>query len=269
MVRYFYAWTSLVIVGAVVLLSLPWLGLIALMAFSLLALAAVAALAWAIFFVPYVLGRAISRRWHIRSGASARTAAALAPARGQTPRTARTDHRATRLFRDVNQRQRRAATMSTLEPTTRLMGSAAVSPRPSGAIGESTVAAERDALFVIAGRGGGLRASIRGHLLELAERSLDHRLGPTPDDLFIASIASDLAWSARHFLHAHGLPDEVSVSAEWRRLEIPASLADVNLTVTLPETADAMSDALQHVLAARVGARSLDEPPRLNLRCAG
>ena len=63
MVRYFYAWTPLVIVGTVVLLSLPWLGLIALMIFSLVALVALAALAWAIVVVPYMLGRAISRRW--------------------------------------------------------------------------------------------------------------------------------------------------------------------------------------------------------------
>ena len=52
MVRYFYAWTPLVIVGTVVLLSLPWLGLIALVVFALVALAALAALAWAIVFVP-------------------------------------------------------------------------------------------------------------------------------------------------------------------------------------------------------------------------
>jgi len=158
--------------------------------------------------------------------------------------------------------------MSTLKPTTRLVGSVVVSPRPP-AMPEPTVAASRDALFVIPGRGGGLRASVRGHMLELAEPSLVHRLAPTPDALFIASIASDLAWSARHFLRAHGLPDDVSVSAEWRRLEIPPSLADVSLTVTVPETADAMSDALEDALAERVAARFLDEPPRLHLRCVG
>ena len=40
MVRYFYAWTPLVIVTTVVLLSAPWLGLIALMILSLVALMA-------------------------------------------------------------------------------------------------------------------------------------------------------------------------------------------------------------------------------------
>jgi hypothetical protein len=81
MVRYFYAWTPLVIVGTVVLLFMPWLGLIALAIVAIVALGALAALAWAIVFVPYMLGRAISRRWHMRSGASPRTAAALSPAR--------------------------------------------------------------------------------------------------------------------------------------------------------------------------------------------
>jgi hypothetical protein len=208
MVSYFYAWTPLVIVGAVVLLALPWLGLIALIIGSLVA---VAALASVIVFVPYTLGRAISRRRHRRSGAG-------------------------------------------------LVGSAAVSPHPARAVREPQAApASRDALFVIPGRGGGLRASIRGHLLELAEPGPVHRLAPTPDDLFIASIASDLAWSARHFLHGHGLPDDVSVSAEWRRRENPPRLTDVSMTVTVPETAEALSNALEDTLAEQVAGRSLDD----------
>ena len=73
--RYLYAWTPPVIVGTVVLLSLPWLGLIALMIFSLVALGALAAFAWAIVFVPYTFGRAISRRRRERSCASQPSAA--------------------------------------------------------------------------------------------------------------------------------------------------------------------------------------------------
>jgi hypothetical protein len=83
MVRYFYAWTPLLIVGTVVLLSLPWLGLIALMVGSLAAVVALAALAWATFYLPYMLGRAISRRWYGHRGATPRAAAALSPARRQ------------------------------------------------------------------------------------------------------------------------------------------------------------------------------------------
>jgi hypothetical protein len=80
MVRYSYAWTPVVIVvGTFVLLSNAYLALIALMIVSLFALAALAA---AIVVVPYVLGRAISRRWQGRTSASRRTAA-LSPAERQ------------------------------------------------------------------------------------------------------------------------------------------------------------------------------------------
>jgi hypothetical protein len=92
MVRYFYAWTPLVIVAAIVLLSMPWLGLVALM---IVALVALAALVWAVVYVPYMLSRAISRRWHMRIGASPRTAPALAPARRQDD-SAWQEHRRTR-----------------------------------------------------------------------------------------------------------------------------------------------------------------------------
>lgn len=159
--------------------------------------------------------------------------------------------------------------MSELKPTAGLVVSAGVSSHPTRATPEQNAAAPYDALFVIPRRGGGLRASIRGHLLELAEPSPVHRLAPSPDDLFIASIASDLAWTTRHFLRAHGLPDGVSVSAHWRTLENPPRLADVSMTVTVSETAEALSDALEHALAERVAERSPDEPPRLHLRCAG
>jgi hypothetical protein len=87
MVRYFYAWTPLAtIVATVVLLSSPYLALIALMVVSL---AAVAAVAWAIVSVPLMLRRTIRRRWQSRSGAEwTNGAPAASPARAvlqQTP----------------------------------------------------------------------------------------------------------------------------------------------------------------------------------------
>ena len=87
MVRYFYAWTPLVIIGTVVLLAAPWLGLIALVFFSLVAVVALGALAWAIVIAPYTLSRAIGRRWHGRSASSPRTAAALLPPNSGDRRT--------------------------------------------------------------------------------------------------------------------------------------------------------------------------------------
>jgi len=74
MVRYFYAWTPLVtVVGSSMLLCAP----LALIALMIVSLGAVAGLAWAIVFMPYMLGRAVARRWRSRSDASQRDAAAL------------------------------------------------------------------------------------------------------------------------------------------------------------------------------------------------
>jgi uncharacterized protein (DUF58 family) len=69
MVRYFYVWTPLVVIGALVLLSLPWLALIALMIAVTAMLAALTALTRAIVAAPVAAGRAIDHRFHRRSEA--------------------------------------------------------------------------------------------------------------------------------------------------------------------------------------------------------
>ena len=132
------------------------------------------------------------------------------------------------------------------------------------------VPASTHGLFVVPDRRrDGFDATIRGHLLELADPDSGHALAPTPDDLFISSIASDFAWSAQRFLRARRLPDDVSVSAEWRTPENRSRLTDVSMTVTVSETVEPTSDALEQTLAERVAARSLHEPPRLHVRCVG
>jgi hypothetical protein len=68
MVRYWYSFTPLVFVFAVIPLALPWLGLIALMLFAVIALAVLGALAWGIVFVPYMLVRSVGRRLRSRHG---------------------------------------------------------------------------------------------------------------------------------------------------------------------------------------------------------
>ena len=257
MVRYFYAWTPLVIVGAVVILSLPWLGLIALMVVSLVALAA---LTGAIVAGPYVLSRAVGRRWQGRSGANPQTAA-LSPAEHQNT--------------ELQAPNGRNAICGSDNPKSRVVLASRKSAdhAPSTARntddGEPDAAPTSQALFVIpTRRGDGFRASIRGHLLELAEPT-GHGLAPTPDDLFIVSIGSDLAWCTRRFLRDHGLTEDVNVSVAWRTLENPPRLADISVTVVVSQAAETMSDALMAAVEERVAARSLDDALRLHLHCRG
>ena len=80
MVRYFYAWTPLAILGTVVLLSLPWLGVIALMLVALALLLALAELGSAIASGLLELNAAISHRRHRREGARHGMAPASSPA---------------------------------------------------------------------------------------------------------------------------------------------------------------------------------------------
>ena len=61
---YWYSLTPVVIVfGGLVFLTIPYLALAVL---AIISLGVLAALAWAIVAVPYLLGHAISRRWRGR-----------------------------------------------------------------------------------------------------------------------------------------------------------------------------------------------------------
>jgi hypothetical protein len=120
------------------------------------------------------------------------------------------------------------------------------------------ISAPTRSLFVIRrALGEGFQASIRGHILELADPSSNHALAPTPDDLFIVSIASDFAWTAQRFLRAQGLPDDVNVSAEWRTPDDLPRPADISLTVTVPKPAAEMTSALAALFEGTLANQSL------------
>ena len=108
------------------------------------------------------------------------------------------------------------------------------------------------ALFVVPTRSGdGFRASIRGHQLDLADPDSPAGLAPTPDDLLLVSVASEIAWSARRFLRSWGLDAHVNVSAR----ECPASRCpDVIVSVAdgPVEIVERLATALEDGLPARL-----------------
>ena len=63
---YFFKWIPLVVIAAVFVLSLPWLGLIALMVVA----GTLVSLAAATVYVPYRFGRKVIHHWHSRGGAA-------------------------------------------------------------------------------------------------------------------------------------------------------------------------------------------------------
>ncbi len=121
-------------------------------------------------------------------------------------------------------------------------------------------------LFVLPTRGrSGFRASVRGHVLELADPDADHDLAPTPDDLLVASIASELAWSAQRLLRARGLPDYVSVSGEWRTHDA-RPLSEVDLTVTLSTRDEDLVATLGALLEGILAERSWSTRPHVRVQ---
>jgi hypothetical protein len=57
MVRYFYAWIPLASIWTLLILTLPWLGLIAFMVLLFAAVSAICALGWAFIASVHALGR--------------------------------------------------------------------------------------------------------------------------------------------------------------------------------------------------------------------
>jgi organic hydroperoxide reductase OsmC/OhrA len=115
-------------------------------------------------------------------------------------------------------------------------------------------------LFVIpCAQRDGFEASIRGHLLDLVSPRCGNELAPTPDDLLVASHASELAWSAREFLRTRGLPDSVSVTAAWHMPANGGSTAQLHLTVTVAGRAADSHLALGAHLEDRLAARAVAE----------
>ena len=115
-------------------------------------------------------------------------------------------------------------------------------------------------LFVVPRReGSGFQARVRGHVLDLIEpESYAH--GPTPNDLFVVSLAVALAWSAVSFLRTSGLPEYVSVFAEWVMADDSSSSSEITLTVTVSEAAEPAKPALVALLEESLATRFLAKP---------
>lgn len=78
---------------------------------------------------------------------------------------------------------------------------------------------------------------VRGHVLYVDQPVADggEDTAPTPTELFVASLASCVAFYARRYLQRHGLSEEgLSVSAEADMGSQPARVATMRVTVSLP-----------------------------------
>jgi putative redox protein len=81
------------------------------------------------------------------------------------------------------------------------------------------------------------RIGVRQHVLEVDQPKGDGGTdtAPTPTELFVASLASCVAFYARRYLSRHDLPtDGLAVTATFTMADRPARVGEINLAVTVP-----------------------------------
>ena len=79
--------------------------------------------------------------------------------------------------------------------------------------------------------------NVRGHLIRTDQPAGDggDDTGPTPTELFIASLAGCVAFYARRYLDRHDLPTEcLAVEADFRMGSCPARVARIEVRLTIP-----------------------------------
>jgi putative redox protein len=82
------------------------------------------------------------------------------------------------------------------------------------------------------------RIGVRQHVLEVDQPKGDGGTdaAPTPTELFVASLASCVAFYARRYLSRHDLPIAgLAVTATFTMADRPARVGEINLAVTVPE----------------------------------
>ncbi len=117
-----------------------------------------------------------------------------------------------------------------------------------------------------------LQIEIRGHRMMVDQPSKDKdEAGPTPVELFVASLASCAAFYAERFLRSHGLPYEgLQVECEWKmRAGEPARVGRVEMHVRPPAfVAPELREPFLAAIDRCTVHNSLREPPAVSVDVA-
>jgi len=112
------------------------------------------------------------------------------------------------------------------------------------------------------------RFSIRmgTHELEVKQHSLDSPLegGPSPIELFVASLASCIAFYARGFLNYYELADRLRVSASWSLTSKPMRISRISVEIDAPLLPEKLYDPLRSVVQQCTVHNSLTHVPEIS-----
>jgi len=115
--------------------------------------------------------------------------------------------------------------------------------------------------------------AIRDHVVHVDQPLADggEDTAPTPTELFVASLASCVAFYARRYLRRHGLPETgLAVTLQAEMGSKPARVASMTVVVTLPDgVPEERRQALLAVASHCTVHNTLTSPPHVVVELAG
>jgi uncharacterized OsmC-like protein len=115
-----------------------------------------------------------------------------------------------------------------------------------------------------------ISVKVRGHevLVDQPVEAGGTDAGPTPVELFVASLAACVAHYARGYLHRHRLAESpIEVHTQWSMSSSPARVAVVEMQVTVPADVPAARLAGLHAVVSHCTVHNtLTSPPEVQLR---
>lgn len=123
------------------------------------------------------------------------------------------------------------------------------------------------ALRVVHEDGDRFTVEVRDHSITVDQPVADGGAdrGPSPTELFVASLASCVAFYARRFLARHGLPDGVAVDAEWTMASSPNRVGSIRVSARAPGLPLALEPRLAKVIEHCTVHNTLMAPPEVTL----
>jgi putative redox protein len=124
------------------------------------------------------------------------------------------------------------------------------------------------AIFVSHVEGDRLRIETRGHELFTDQPIEDggEDSAPTPTELFVAGLASCVAFYAERFLSRHGLSaDGLKISCRYRWAEDPHRVGEIDLEVDAPGLSLQKREAFKRVIDHCTVHNSLLRPPAVRI----
>lgn len=122
-------------------------------------------------------------------------------------------------------------------------------------------------IIVIHAGGDRFRIYARGHELQVDQPvevgGLD--LAPTPTELFVASLASCIAFYGRRFLRRHELPEHIEVGAGFVMGDKPARVEQITLRVEALGVPAELRERFEKVISHCTVHNTLFEPPEVTI----